>query len=85
MAGPFASKPTGYEVRGAKVTWWANCAWDMYGVAHLVNEPVTLTATCADCGEQLSATGDFAALRQLPGVVHFLVPAREWYKDVGFT
>jgi hypothetical protein len=85
MAGPFASAPTGYSVSNGRVTWWANCAWDMLGVAALVDQPVQLSARCTDCGEEFDVPLD-PSNAQLPDwVVHFLVPAQRWYDDIGFT
>jgi len=85
MAGPFSARPTTYEVRRGARRWWANCAWDMLGVANLVGHPVDISARCTDCGNSL----DFqfaAATGTVPDwVVHFLVPARRWYDDIGFT
>jgi hypothetical protein len=85
MAGPFAASPTPYRIVGANQSWWANCAWDMLGVALIAAEPVQLVASCCDCGEPFT-------LRVYPerGVdsdwlVHFLLPARRWYEDIGFT
>ena len=88
MAGPFSSVPTPYRVFGPKVSWWANCAWDMLGVMVIANEPVCLETECTDCREPLTidanpAQGVAQSMRNL--VVHFLVPARHWYDDIGFT
>ena len=86
MAGPFASNPSEYKVIGRNATWWANCAWDMLGVASLVREPVRIETHCTDCEDPM--TFDVAASRdtmQDDAIVHFLVPARRWYDDIGFT
>ena len=57
----------------------------MLGVAHLIGEPVDISARCTDCGEPLEF--QFAPGTDLvpAWVVHFLVPARRWYADIGFT
>jgi hypothetical protein len=86
MAGPFASTPTDYSVSSARVTWWANCAWDMLGVAALADQPVRIDARCIDCGDRFTVSVDDPGHVDLPPwVVHFLVPARQWYDDIGFT
>ena len=86
MAGPFASSPTDYKVIGRATHWWANCAWDMLGVAVLVNEPVRIEARCTDCATPMTFQVD-ARDQSLndDSVVHFLVPAAHWYDDMGFT
>jgi hypothetical protein len=86
MAGPFASSPSDYEVRGRDVRWWANCGWDMLGVAQLVGEPVRIDTRCGCCDAPISIDADAASDPVDAGhVVHFLVPARRWYDDIGFT
>ncbi|HEX4681881.1 MAG TPA: organomercurial lyase [Gemmatimonadaceae bacterium] len=85
MAGPFSASPTPYRVRAGTRAWWANCAWDMLGVAAVVGEAVHMETRCADCGASIDLDVDpqTAAIGDL--VVHFLLPARRWYDDIGFT
>lgn len=85
MAGPFSAVETPYRVRGAGARWFANCAWDMLGVAVLVNEPVQIDARCTDCAAPISLPAEPGRAPTHPGVVHFLVPARRWYDDIAFT
>lgn len=85
MAGPFAAEPTSYQVIGAHQRWWANCAWDALGVAVIANEPVRVEASCTDCGERTTIDVDPARGVESSWVVHFLLPARRWYEDIGFT
>ena len=85
MAGPFAAEPTAYKVVGT-ATWYANCAWDMLGIPVITREPVRIETRCAHCAEPmaLDAAPDTAPAAG-NAVVHFLIPAREWYQDIGFT
>ena len=87
MAGPFAAAPTSYRVIGRRATWWANCAWDMLGIPVIVGEPVEIEAACTDCGAPVRLHVDPATgpAPMSGAVVHFLVPARRWYDDIGFT
>ena len=88
MAGPFSAGATPYRVIGERVQWFANCGWDMLGVAVLVDEPVRIEASCTDCGAPMTYDVDPRTperARDLSGVVHFLVPARRWYDDIGYT
>ena len=85
MAGPFAATESPYRVTGSRVTWFANCAWDMLGVAVIANERVRIEARCTDCGEDLSMSASPSEPPSIDAVVHFLVPARRWYDDLGFT
>ena len=85
MAGPFAGEETGYRVSGKRATWFANCAWDMLGVAMIAREWVTIETRCGDCGETIRLSADHESPSRENLVVHFLVPARRWYDDIGFT
>jgi len=85
MAGPFAAADTAYRVVGEKCEWWANCAWDMFGVAMIVNERVRVETRCTDCGAPMTILTDPSTAPTEDAVVHFLVPARRWYDDIGFT
>ena len=86
MAGPFSAIPTAYSVESGDRSWWANCAWDMFGVATLAGRRVTVHTSCGDCGEPMTLTCDpDGPPPNEIGVVHFLVPARQWYADIGFT
>jgi hypothetical protein len=85
MAGPFAATPTPYRIHGANVSWWANCAWDMLGIPFIAGEDVRVDAVCTWSKIELPLA--FGPTRPPPpiGVVHFLLPARRWYEDIGYT
>jgi hypothetical protein len=90
MAGPFSAVKTRFEVRDSgsdpAVTWWANCAWDMLGIPAALGRRVHIVTTCADCGDRVGVDVDpIAGPTEDRGVVHILLPAREWYRDIGFT
>jgi hypothetical protein len=85
MAGPFAAEPTPYQITRGPTRWYANCAWDLLGVAAIVGPPVTLHAACTDCGLTFSMEVGENGAPPSDWVVHFLLPARRWYDDIGFT
>jgi hypothetical protein len=85
MAGPFSDRPTPYRVSSQGRQWWANCAWDMLGVVAMLNKPAVAEASCSDCGEPLRFEIDPREGVASDTVVHFLLPARRWYDDIGFT
>src|SRR5881227_4209791 len=37
MANPFSAVPTAYRVRAAGRWWYANCAWDAFGICAALN------------------------------------------------
>lgn len=85
MAGPFASTPTDYRVEGRRTTWYANCAWDMLGIPMIAKEWVIISAPCTESGELIRISVDAESPPADDLAVHFLVPARRWYDDIGFT
>ena len=86
MAGPFASSSCGYELSDGTTTWQANCAWDAFGVAELVGKPLQARTNCPDCNKEIEFRCDPERPWNPPGaIVHFLVPARHWYDNIGFT
>jgi hypothetical protein len=85
MAGPFSARRTDYRLTDGKRTWWANCAWDMLGVPMILARKVWAHTRCTDCGAAMTIECDPSSPPVEDAVVHFLVPARRWYDDIGFT
>jgi hypothetical protein len=85
MANPFSAVPTAFRVEANGRTYWGNCIWDTLGIPAILGADATLTAGCGDCGEPLTLTVRDGALADGEGVVHFAVPARRWWDNIGFT
>lgn len=85
MAGPFAATETDFRVESGGRVWWANCAWDAFGIGMILKEAVRIFSTCRDCGDALEVGCNPYTPPTDAGVVHFLLPARRWYDDIGFT
>src|SRR5512138_1641178 len=51
FANPFSGLPTLYRVRSKARGWWANCAWDMLGIAAALNIDVEIEAGYPDGSE----------------------------------
>lgn len=86
MAGPFSAAPSAYRLSDGTTTWYANCAWDMFGVAVLVGRPLIAETACPDCdGPMVVACHPDRPPVSGSAVIHFLLPARRWYDDIGFT
>ena len=84
MAMPFAAAPTPHRVRARNRWWYANCAWDAFGVLAALHEDGRVESSCPDCGEAISID----VIDQEPQqdvVAHFVVPARRWWDDIVFT
>ena len=85
MAHPFSAVPTAYRVRAAGHWWFANCAWDAFGVCAALASDGTIETSCADCGERLTVELRDARPDDESLVFHCLVPAAHWWDDIGFA
>jgi hypothetical protein len=86
FANPFCFAPTPHRVTAAGRTWTGTCAWDALGIPAALHTDGLVESECACCGEPLElevAGGELARGSDL--VVHFVVPARRWWDDIGFT
>jgi hypothetical protein len=85
MANPFSAVPTAYRVSAGGRWWYANCAWDAFGVCAALRVDGRIETSCPDCREPLT----IAVRDQRPDVddllFHCLVPARRWWDDIVFT
>ena len=86
MANPFSAVSTPYQTLVAGQMYFANCAWDAFGIA------AALHADEAEIRSVCAATGAPIALRLAGGVaagqetvVHFLLPFARWYDDLVHT
>jgi hypothetical protein len=84
MTHPFSAVPTAFPVDSDDVSYWANCAWDAFGIAVILGRDTRAVSRCAWSGERLdlSVTRGSAAGK---GAVHFAVPPRQFWDNVGYT
>ena len=85
MAMPFSNMQTAHTVIAGGRAYYANCAWDAFGIPALLGADARIFTTCADCGGALERKVASGALSETRGLVHFALPARRWWDDVGFT
>jgi hypothetical protein len=86
MLNPFSAVETPYRVEAGGRSWFANCAWDALGIPAALHTDGLIECGCPDCGERLELevrNGELVAGADL--LVHFVVPARRWWEDIGFT
>jgi hypothetical protein len=85
MVIPFSAVPTPYRVEAAGRSWFANCAWDAFGILAAFDVDGHISSSCPDCGEPIEI--DVVDRRPEPAddVFHVLVPARSWWDDIVFT
>lgn len=87
LAFPFSARPTPFEVRATDGQQWHGvCAWDAPGVLAMVESDGTVSSRCPDCEEPLELAVESGELKGPKGAVaHFLVPAKSFWDDIGFT
>ena len=85
MAMPFSNMQTPFTVIADGRAYYANCAWDALGVPALLGSDARIFTTCADCGGALERKVAAGKLVETRGLVHFALPPRRWWDDVGFT
>jgi hypothetical protein len=86
MANPYCFAPTAHRVQAGGRVWTGTCAWDALGIPAALHGDGRISSECACCGEPLSLEvrdGELTEGADL--LVHFLVPARRWWDDIGFT
>lgn len=85
MLNPFSCIPSAWRVTAAGRTWYANCAWDAFGICAALHADGHVSASCADCGESLEI--DIRGQLPFPHdlLFHVLVPAAQWWDDIVFT
>ena len=86
MAAPLSAVPTRYRVKpeGGR-EYFANCVWDAMGLFAMLGEDGEVNTSCPDCGEPLTLQVRDHTLVASDAVVHFAVPAADWWKDIVFT
>jgi alkylmercury lyase-like protein len=85
MVNPFSAVPTPHRVKAAGRAWYANCAWDAFGIPAALGSDGRISSSCPDCGEAIEIDVIDGAPVPDRDVVHLLVPARHWWDDIVFT
>ena len=85
MLNPFSCVPSAYRVTAGGRTWFANCAWDAFGVCAALGVDGHVSAACADCAEPIEIDVCGGAPEPDGYLVHILVPAAHWWDDIVFT
>jgi len=86
MANPFSAVPTPHRVHAADRDWYANCAWDAFGICAALGVDGVISTACPDCGDQLTVeVRDRTPFSDGALLFHCLVPAAHWWDDIVFT
>ena len=85
MANPFSAVQTPYRVEAGGRSWYANCAWDAFGICAALHVDGRIESDCPDCGEAIVVEVRDARPDDETLVFHSLVPAARWWDDIVFT
>jgi hypothetical protein len=85
MANPFSAVPSAYRVRADDRWWYANCAWDAFGVCAALQTDGRVETSCPDCGEPIRVEVRDERPDDESLLFHCLVPAAHWWDDIVFT
>ena len=85
MANPFSAVPTAYRVHADGRWWYANCAWDAFGICAALHTDGRIETSCPDCGEALNVELREERPSDESLLFHCLVPAARWWDDIVFT
>ncbi len=85
MAPPFSGIETSFRVKVEGKVYYANCAWDAFGIPAALHKDGVIEAADGHTGEAMSLTVRDAKPVAQPCVIHFAVPAARWWKDIVYT
>ena len=85
MAAPFSAVPTPFRVHADGRWWYANCAWDAFGVPSALKVDGRVESSCPDCGEPYAVVVEDHRVDRPELLFHCLVPAAQWWDDIVFT
>lgn len=82
MAEPFSAVPTAFYVTIGEHAWWGNCIWDALGIPAMLKEDARVITACGCCSDAMTVEIRNGELVEAPGLVHFAIPPRDWWKNV---
>lgn len=85
MANPFSGVETPFQVHADNKTYFANCAWDSFGIPAALHADAEIEAACAQSGGRIHLMVQGQRVRGDDPLVHFLVPFENWYNDLVST
>ena len=85
MAPPFSGIETPFAVKIGEKTYYANCVWDALGVPSALHKDAVVETTDPQTDEPMRI--DVRDQGPIPQqcVIHFAVPASQWWDDIVYT
>lgn len=85
MAPPFSGVPTQHVVLVDGTSYFANCAWDSFGILAALHRPGRVQSRCEQSGEPLELEIGLEGPPPCDWLFHCLVPAAKWWDNIVFT
>jgi Alkylmercury lyase len=85
MAPPFSGVPTQHVVVVDGTRYFANCAWDSFGIPAALHRPGRVQSRCEQSGEPLDLDIGLEGPPPCDWLFHCLVPAAKWWDNIVFT
>ena len=85
MAPPFSGVPTQHVVVADGTKYFANCAWDAFGIPAALHRAGQLHSRCEQSNEPLNLEIGLEGPPPCDWLFHCLVPAAKWWDDIVFT
>jgi hypothetical protein len=85
MALPFSAVPTQHRVRANAKEFFANCAWDSFGIAAALHAEAEVISRCEQSGEPLHVRVGRDPDLPAGWCFHAAVPAVHWWRDIVYT
>jgi hypothetical protein len=85
MAPPFSGVPTQHVVIVHRTKYFANCAWDSFGIPAALHRPGRVRSRCEQSGEPLNLEIGLGGPPPCSWLFHCLIPAANWWDDIVFT
>ncbi len=85
MANPFSGRETNYIVYTGDRRWFANCAWDAFGIGAALGVDSVIETDCPDCADPIRLTVTDGVPDDGDSIFHVLVPAARWWDDIVHT
>lgn len=85
MAPPFSGVPTAFQVETGGKSYYANCAWDAFGVAAALHADAAIHASDGFTGDPMELAVKDGKPIPAEAIAHFAVPAAYWWDDIIFT
>jgi Alkylmercury lyase len=85
MAPPFSGVPTQHRAIVNGTEYYANCAWDVFGVVSALGGTGDVLSRCEQTLEALALRLSADGPPSSGWLFHCVVPAAEWWNDIVFT